>query len=57
VRDVTWTSATALRPEKLLDPHLLGLDAPSYAIFPLILAVIFAWIAWERRADLSLARR
>lgn len=57
MRDVTWTSATALRPEKLLDPHLLGLDAPSYAIFPLILAVIFAWIAWERRADLSLARR
>lgn len=28
-------------------------DAPSMAIFPLVLAAIFAWIAYERRATVS----
>ncbi|WP_067720033.1 DoxX family protein [Nocardia yamanashiensis] len=34
------------------------LDAPALAPFPLVLAVVFAWIAYERRADFtSLVKR
>ncbi|MEU2258317.1 DoxX family protein [Nocardia xishanensis] len=28
------------------------LDAPSYSVFPLVLAAVFAWLAWERRDGL-----
>ncbi|MFI2478416.1 DoxX family protein [Nocardia xishanensis] len=28
------------------------LDAPSYSVFPLVLAAVCAWLAWERRDGL-----
>ncbi|WP_067841939.1 DoxX family protein [Nocardia lijiangensis] len=32
------------------------LDAPSYAVFPLVLAAVFAWLAWQRRDRLVALR-
>ncbi|MGV9615226.1 DoxX family protein [Nocardia xishanensis] len=32
------------------------LDAPSYSVFPLVLAAVFAWLAWERRDGLVALR-
>ncbi|MGW4740949.1 DoxX family protein [Nocardia xishanensis] len=32
------------------------LDAPSYSVFPLVLAAMFAWLAWERRDGLVALR-
>ncbi|MGV9821477.1 DoxX family protein [Nocardia xishanensis] len=32
------------------------LDAPSYSVFPLVLAAVFTWLAWERRGGLVALR-
>ncbi|WP_068065156.1 DoxX family protein [Nocardia xishanensis] len=32
------------------------LDAPSYSVFPLVLAAVFAWLAWELRDGLVALR-
>ncbi|MET8779681.1 DoxX family protein [Nocardia sp. NPDC004654] len=32
------------------------MDAPSYSVFPLVLAAVFAWLALERRESLTALR-